>query len=1222
MLEMPIDNGTPAWAQTFESEEARNAVEFDPGPEGQRGSIVPRGEPTPPQTLKGDERGFTPKPDWKPVEFAWDASKETNPTGDHNKTDPDKPTVFEDTQGNRFYSPNSTMWDIGFREGGRRDPITGQITIPQDIYRQGVYSGLGGSADQSLVTIQTDTGELIHITRAEALKLDTLKGEDKFAELEAMGIVTPGSMFIPGREKEGQSWSYIKPEGLQAMGEEEKQLFEFRKSLKDQPAELREAYSKGGVPAYNKAVIVYQERIDKELAQFDKDNITLGNKYMLRSDFEKLKPEYQQIAWERGFDVMEDVIRQDDVKQDRALNSLKFAENKDGSYDFDKLASYARTHQNSQQTFKDAGFEDSDKLNQDIKKYNDVSLKLDEKEYIRRYFMDNDLKGIERIPKIAAITIQPFQTIPLTGNKEDKQIILNYNKARSAFIKEHGIGQEIASIELTHAESVFPPARALRPDVELKDISGLEWGIGVAQVALFAIPGVGGGIGKIAGSTAGRLTGAGMGVAAGGVFTCDTVKNWNNMSSTEQKIAVAMDILIIGGGVAGAAGRPNLSPLTGKAKDVITSNINKIASERGGSVKIKPTLKEVSKALSDGDIQALRRAGEKLQQQGRALDSKVIESKGKLLVDKAAEIVRISEKRLTAKQSSDLTERLGNNMDFIKSPSQKVIADFQKIESDIAKTRKQIQSNESLIKKADIELESKPNPKIKKSSLTKAEIEAEKVRLTQQISRDNAQYAELANKGGEPADLHRIMTRMNEARAELAKLEVTPETIGTGKLKLAAQDEIIRLNRKLAEQVKQRNELLASDKATKLWGTKLAGQEPRTPLERERLSPKEDKGTRGGATTLEKVERKVEVKPKTEVKEKIKQVDPDIDKLRKAKEKLAEQTKTKTSPKSKPRTATDTGEIVTIPRVKGTPYIALVWENGRVFAKEIQPTELKQGFIRTSSQGKTSAEIQQRYEELLNTMTKQAALKKLAEEYPNKSNFPVIVSKTSTRTQAEAKSAQSKQNTQIQTKQVTKTAQQIKQEVRAATESPRPVPQPRPKPQFVTKPPPVEPDKIKKRYPLDLKGGGTDKEKREMIMARGGSIGWRQGKSKGKDIWHVIMYPYQSQKDYVLVKGKIPHGAKITVEGPESAYKTAAQFFGKKPSRKLMVDMGIQDVHITPTSEGISLRFKPDPLQETTGDITIGKGKSPFPLQKKSKFPLQKRSPFPLQKRKKGRMTR
>jgi hypothetical protein len=150
-------------------------------------------------------------------------------------------------------------------------------------------------------------------------------------------------------------------------------------------------------------------------------------------------------------------------------------------------------------------------------------------------------------------------------------------------------------------------------------------------------------------------------------------------------------------------------------------------------------------------------------------------------------------------------------------------------------------------------------------------------------------------------------------------------------------------------------------------------------------------------------------------------------------------------------------------------------------------------------------------------------------------------------------------------------------------------------------PPPSPPDDGGKS--IILPNGASNAQKREYINSRDGSIGWKQGKTqKGLDIWHVIMFPYQSQEDYMTVIGKRPNGAKVTVEGAKSAYKTAAVFYGKKPSHKLQVDMGIEDVNITPTSEGIRLKFTPDLGQKTTGDITIGKGKSSFPLQKGKKM--------------------
>jgi len=93
-----------------------------------------------------------------------------------------------------------------------------------------------------------------------------------------------------------------------------------------------------------------------------------------------------------------------------------------------------------------------------------------------------------------------------------------------------------ALIEAQVAESasiLFAPARAIAPDVELKDIKPMEWGVGAAQVALLAIPFVG--------SVGGRI---GIQAVAGGVFTADTVQNWKAMTPIERTVAVGIDTII------------------------------------------------------------------------------------------------------------------------------------------------------------------------------------------------------------------------------------------------------------------------------------------------------------------------------------------------------------------------------------------------------------------------------------------------------------------------------------------------------------------------------------------------------------------------------------------------------------------------------------------------------------------------------------------------------
>lgn len=131
-----------------------------------------------------------------------------------------------------------------------------------------------------------------------------------------------------------------------------------------------------------------------------------------------------------------------------------------------------------------------------------------------------------------------------------------------------------------------------------------------------------------------------------------------------------------------------------------------------------------------------------------------------------------------------------------------------------------------------------------------------------------------------------------------------------------------------------------------------------------------------------------------------------------------------------------------------------------------------------------------------------------------------------------------------------------------------------------------------------LFSGASDKEKRRYIRKVGGAIAWRQGELGGRDIWHVIVRPYE-QKDYFTLAGKKPAGATI-VRGKESAYRTAQLLRGITISRPKTIDMGMMDVKLQPISgrKGVRISFEPDPKLQTTGDIDISKRKGVFPLGK------------------------
>jgi len=150
-----------------------------------------------------------------------------------------------------------------------------------------------------------------------------------------------------------------------------------------------------------------------------------------------------------------------------------------------------------------------------------------------------------------------------------------------------------------------------------------------------------------------------------------------------------------------------------------------------------------------------------------------------------------------------------------------------------------------------------------------------------------------------------------------------------------------------------------------------------------------------------------------------------------------------------------------------------------------------------------------------------------------------------------------------------------------------PSPTPSPTPSLAPSPKPLPKPIIKPR-------GGSDKEKRQIIKKSGGAIAWRQGELQGKDVWYVGMQPYSAEKDYVVVLGRKPAGANI-VKGPGSAYQTVTLLKGSPPEKKVTGDIGFFDFALEPKgSRKIGISFRPDSKQETTGDVTLGRKTPPI----------------------------
>lgn len=118
----------------------------------------------------------------------------------------------------------------------------------------------------------------------------------------------------------------------------------------------------------------------------------------------------------------------------------------------------------------------------------------------------------------------------------------------------------------------------------------------------------------------------------------------------------------------------------------------------------------------------------------------------------------------------------------------------------------------------------------------------------------------------------------------------------------------------------------------------------------------------------------------------------------------------------------------------------------------------------------------------------------------------------------------------------------------------------------------------------------SDADKRQAIIDADGAIAWRMGKIGGKDRWDVVIHPYQSNEDYVMVLGKAPEGATIVRKGKGSAYGTTQVIRGKAPKSDVDVDSGFVDITLTPVGKiSVKMKVTPDPKLETRGDITIGR---------------------------------
>jgi hypothetical protein len=199
------------------------------------------------------------------------------------------------------------------------------------------------------------------------------------------------------------------------------------------------------------------------------------------------------------------------------------------------------------------------------------------------------------------------------------------------------IGKRYLETTINVFSLIFPPAQALRPDVTLKDISRIDWAIGAANVALIiAVPALGA-IGRLTGatgkvvSTVGKTARvAGQIVKAGAVATFPVVTaiSWKDMTATQQAIAVALNVAIVGV----IYGRP------------LTRGLKTIAGKIKGSLpEVTKTIDKLSKAVKAGNIAKVKALSKELETLGlkiKGIEGKVITEQARFINRNASVIVK------------------------------------------------------------------------------------------------------------------------------------------------------------------------------------------------------------------------------------------------------------------------------------------------------------------------------------------------------------------------------------------------------------------------------------------------------------------------------------------------------------------------------------------------------------------------------------------------------
>ncbi len=312
---MPDAQGNlyPDEVEQVEYEKAQGIIRGVPPP-------TPSPAPPPSETERGE---FTPLEGARPVEWAWKDPGTAQPlSADIEKlvkyeTNPDysKPTVYE-KNGIRYYTPFSTMWKIGYKTSDEYTKPNAQGIIPNAQDNPVGYA--------PWVAVKTYTGKEIHLSRAEAEKLDSLKGEEKFNVYQELKLIDPkADYYAPGQIAKQQlmraeAVQVLKPYITGDKVDVDGAISEISKGNRQvEQAMIDLGYDAREVKEYVKSLREYEASV-AGVKDFESKNTELPDgQWMANSDLADLKrdwPEGYEVATTKGYKAYSDFVDETNEK--------------------------------------------------------------------------------------------------------------------------------------------------------------------------------------------------------------------------------------------------------------------------------------------------------------------------------------------------------------------------------------------------------------------------------------------------------------------------------------------------------------------------------------------------------------------------------------------------------------------------------------------------------------------------------------------------------------------------------------------------------------------------------------------------------------------------------------------------------------------------------------------------------------------------------------------